>query len=528
MSRMTRREWVLLGAILLLAAGLRFWGINHDVWTDENKAVTPSVDMVKDGQFPLLAEPQSRYPHFSHYLFSVVFWPVKLVYAEAPYEFFQLVARVVGAVINIGIVLMVFFIGRRLFGVWGALVAAAFMAVMPLHVKYSHYAHVEVPGVLIMMFAIWTALNIWEDGRARWYVLTGLLIGMAAATQFWALAIGAALVLAHGGYVVKTGSSLWSAFRPAFLIGLFLIPIGFFLVSPWAVIHYRQNLPAYQQLSLRGAAGDLGHTRPNILWPLYNRSRDWSVTFTSSGLLWETPVWVFVLAVIGAIFAYQKRNWKVFVMIAVLSVILFLTISGAMRLYAVKRLLPLGPFLALLAGYAVYELRQRSRWIATTTVVIAWASGLWSVGQFDAAYGGGSVHERAVVWAQINIPYESAVLQHGPLMLLDPSDTRWQVIRMNEVYANFNAKDPEVSHDRVRPLSYWVQEKDVDFIAMDSRMVDRYYDATSQQLYPETTASYRAFYDDVRARGKLAFEIGPVPWKQAGARVEIYDVRGLK
>lgn len=527
MSYMARKEWVGLGLIILLAAALRFWGINHDIWTDENKAVNPSIDMVKDGQFPLLVEPQSRYPHLSHYIFSVVFWPLTLLYSEAPYELFQLVARITGAVLNVGVVLMVFLVGRRLFGVPSALLAAAFMAVMPLHVKYSHYAHVEIPGVLIMMFAIWTALNIWENGRARWYAVTGLLIGMAVATQFWALAIGAALLLAHGGHVAKNGWALSTAFRPAFFASLFLIPLGFFLVSPWAVLHYQQNFPAYQQLSLRGAAGDLGHTRPHVLWPLYNWSQDWSVSFTSSGLFWETPALVFSLAVVGAIFAYRRRNWELFVMIAVLSVILFLAISGAMRLYAVKRLLPLGPLLALLAGYGGMELRQRWPRLTWVLVIVIFASTLWSVGAFDGAYAGGSTHARAVTWAESNIPDGAVVLQSAALRLLEWGDSRRTVVRFEQVYASFTADDPEAAHDRAKPLSEWLKEG-VDYVVLDSRLVDRYSDATSIKLYPETTASYQAFYNEVRQRGKLVYEIHPEPWVQAGARVEIYDVRGLE
>lgn len=527
MGDMAKKEWLGLAIVLCLAAGLRFWGISHDVWTDENKAVTPSVHMVKDGHFPLLIEPQSRYPHLSHYIFSLVFWPAKLLNSQAPYEFFQLIARITGAVLGVGVVLIVFLVGRSLFGMRGGLVAASFMAVMPLHVKYSHYAHVEIPGVFVMMLAFWAALQIWKNGLSRWYVFTGLAIGMAAATQFWALAIGAALLLAHGGHVWKTGWSLRSIFRPAFLLSLGLIPVGFFLVSPWSVIHYKQNLPVYQQLSLRGAAGDLGHTRPHVLWPLYSRSQDWSVSFTSAGLIWETPVLVFVLAVAGGIVSYQKRDWQVFVMLAVLAIILFLAISGAMRLYAVKRLLPLSPLLALLAAYAVVQLRRRWPWLAAAIVVVVLASTLWSVAAFDAAYAGGSTHARAVIWAEENIPTGATVLQSAALRLLEWDDARHTIIRFSQVYASFTADDPEVAHDRAKPLSDWIQEG-VDYIVLDSRLVDRYYDATSERLYPETTASYRAFYDDVRTRGKLAFEIGPVPWKQAGARVEIYDIRGLR
>lgn len=46
-------------------------------------------------------------------------------------------------------------------------------------------------------------------------------------------------------------------------------------------------------------------------------------------------------------------------------------------------------------------------------------------------------------------------------------------------------------------------------------------------LYPETTASYQAFFNDIRTRGKLIHEAVPAFWHKAGPRVEIYDVRDV-
>jgi hypothetical protein len=98
---------------------------------------------------------------------------------------------------------------------------------------------------------------------------------------------------------------------------------------------------------------------------------------------------------------------------------------------------------------------------------------------------------------------------------------------MDEVYANFNPDNPEVKYDRARSIEEWILKSGIEYVVMDSRIVDRYYDATSVRLYPETTASYQAFYDDVRTRGKRVYIIAPEPWVIAGSRIEIYDVRHL-
>lgn len=58
-------------------------------------------------------------------------------------------------------------------------------------------------------------------------------------------------------------------------------------------------------------------------------------------------------------------------------------------------------------------------------------------------------------------------------------------------------------------------------------MVDRYYEPTSIKLFPETTASYRSFYDDIRQRGTLLYHIEPQLGVIAGPELELYDVRHI-
>lgn len=521
-----KREWLGLAAILILAAAVRFWGIGHDVWIDENKVVNPSITMATSGGFPLLTAPNTYYPHLTHHLLALVFWPIAKLSPEFTNEQYHLAARLVAALFNIATVGIVYVIGRRLLGTWGGILAALFLAVMPLHVKYSHFIQVDLVAAFFMTLALWSALKIWDEGKAKWYVLTGIFVGAAGASQFWGLTAGAALLLAHANRMYTSG--VYKGLRPAFLAALLLIPITFTVLSPHLVFRWNEKYrESFEKIQMRGAAGDLGYTRANILWPLYTRSSDWGLNFTKAGLIAESNILIFALAILGGVIAAWKMDWKILIMFVVLAVILYLAINGTLKLYAIKRLMPLGPLLALLAAYGVVVM-PKWRILVQVAGVAAIVTALLQTIGFNMAYAEGSVHEQAVRWAEENIPHESVVLQHGPLRLLDPGDERWRVVRMNEVYANFNAADPEVAKDRAKPLQEWAEKEHVEYVVLDSRMVDRYYDATSQKLYPETTASYRVYYDDVRERGKLLFEIGPKFGKQAGARVEIYDVQHLR
>jgi hypothetical protein len=133
-----------------------------------------------------------------------------------------------------------------------------------------------------------------------------------------------------------------------------------------------------------------------------------------------------------------------------------------------------------------------------------------------------------VQWARSNLPEGSTVLQHGPLEFFSGNEPSFRVVRLREDYANFGRHDRRVADHRARPLSEWLTTEQVDYVVLDSRLVDRYYDRTSMALFPEMTASYRAFYDEIRARGTRLFLIEPKLWQQAGPRIEIYDIQSLQ
>ncbi|MBI3255362.1 MAG: glycosyltransferase family 39 protein [Candidatus Andersenbacteria bacterium] len=539
MRSMTRQYAV--ATITIVALVLRLWGINHEIYTDENKVVSPSVKLAQGKQVPLLYPKGSYYPHLYHYVLGLAFLPPAI--AGSPYpsidssvDIYTYIARLITALTGTATVYVVYKIGTKIAGLPTGLMAAAFVTTLPLHVKYSHYAHVDIPLTLLMAGALWAALYIRERGLVRWYVLTGVFTGLSGATHYTGFVVGITLPIAHVAWASLQRLSLKDMIlSKKLMVGLIAIPVSFFIASPFTIIKGKEAYDIYRQLSLRGAAGDLGYTRPDLLWPLYTQSPDWGLPFTVSGLVWEFNPLMVALAGIGLILAAYKRNWLVVGLLGGTAITMYLAIIGRLPLYAIKRLLPLTPLLTVLAAYTLGQAAVTFKKYHTLSVtaaclvfgLIVVQNGYQDIG-FDTAYAGASTHSQAIAWALKNIPHGSTVLQHGPIRLLDWENQNYKTIRLREVYANFNAADPEVSHDRAKPLSNWVKGQDVDYIAMDSRIVDRYFDTTSIKLYPQTTASYQTFYNDIRSRGTLVFKVEPRLWHAAGPRVEIYDVQQVQ
>lgn len=527
--------------ILLGALFLRLWGINHEIYTDENKVITPSVILAKGNQTPLLYPKGSYYPHLYHYVLGVAFLPSALM--DMPYpgpgtsvDIYTLIARIVTAVIGTATVYVVYRIGKEVRSPQLGLIAAAFLAFLPLHVKYSHYAHVDIPLTCTAALALFASLRLWKTERLKWYAITGILTGVSGAIHYTGFVIGIALVLAHALVVLRNKEySVRALFPRKLFVALLLIPLSFAIGTPYTFIKWNESVQIYQQLQLRGAAGDLGYTRPDFIWPLYTASPDWGLPFTVSGVWWEFNPLMVTLAALGILFLVLRKNWTLLALLGGTLVIMYIAIIGRLPLYAIKRLLPLAPLFSIFAAWAIDELfRYKKSYsfvpyaLAVAGVAVVVLQNIGAGAGFDAAYVGGSSHSTAVAWALANIPHGSTILQHTPIRLLDWNDKNYSFVRMDEVYASFNAKDPEVSHDRAKPLSFFVKEKGVQYIAMDSRIVDRYFDPTSVILFPETTASYQAFYNGIRSQGKLVYKIEPAFWKIAGPRVEIYDVRDIQ
>lgn len=536
-----KQKYYILIPILLVALILRLWGINHQIYTDENKVVTPSVLLAQGKQIPLLYPKGSYYPHLYHYVLGVGFLPSALLHAPYPstdtsVDTYTLIARIITAIMGTATVYVVFRIGTELRDSRLGLISSAFLAVLPLHIKYSHYAHVDIPLTLTVAITLWSALQIIKTNNIKWYIITGVLTGMSGAIHYTGFVIGITLIIVHAILILqKKQYSLKTICSRALILGLIAIPISFALCTPYTIIKWSESVRIYTQLSLRGTAGDLGYTRPNFIWPITTTSPDWGLPFTVSGIFWEFNPAIILLAILGFLIILCKRQWNIFVLVGGTIIIMYIAIIGRLPLYAIKRLLPLAPFIVIFAGLAIVEVWNLQKmqiilrhFIVSTVItgVLLYASVL-AIG-FDVAYMNGSTHSMAVLWAKNHLPHGSFILQHAPIRLIDWSDPNFNTERINEVYANFNADDPEVSHDRAKPISDWIAKKRIQYVAMDSRIVDRYFDPTSVKLFPETTASYQDFYTKIRTRGKLVYQINPKLWHIAGPRIEIYDIQNIQ
>src|SRR5204863_624776 len=88
-------------------------------------------------------------------------------------------------------------IGTELASQRVGLFAAAQMAVLPLHVRESHFILTDVPMTALTTMAVWLSVRAARLGTVRAYAWAGAACGLAAAAKY------------NGGLVLNAAVSAW-------------------------------------------------------------------------------------------------------------------------------------------------------------------------------------------------------------------------------------------------------------------------------------------------------------------------------
>lgn len=181
--------------------------------------------------------------------------------------------------IGLAAVALTFLLARRLGGARVALLAAALVAVDPLHVRYSQIIRTDMMASMFVLASLYFAVAIVRRGHGRDYLLAGVMLGLAIASKWPA---GTAFVAVAGAATGRTLAHPAERYRHARLLTLAaLATIGGALVaSPYLLLDYRTviaNVAGEAQPHHLGASGDgFAH---NLLWyiggPLRQSAGGW-------------------------------------------------------------------------------------------------------------------------------------------------------------------------------------------------------------------------------------------------------------
>ncbi|HEX5140203.1 MAG TPA: glycosyltransferase family 39 protein, partial [Dehalococcoidia bacterium] len=347
------------------------------------------------------------------------------------YDDLVIVGRRLSALFSAATVLLVFLIGRRLYGDWAGVIASVFMAVSPLAIQHAHFYVVDPFLTFFMAATLYYALRIVQEGSWADFALAGLMLGLGMACKVTGVLLVPVLLLAALMRLWPVLSERWSwraelrtpmlgfvlAMAVAFLAFRVAQPYAFDSpklsdLAPWTIsLNQRWQDDQEQQSRLLG--GDVGFP-PSVQWI----GRTPYVTPLTDMIEWGMGPAFGITGWLGAAYAayrvFRYRDGRHLLPLAF--VLVYFGFMGRQFSLYMRYFLPLYPVLAVLGAYALIEackdgmaLAQRLGRPAVSKAVYAGA-GLVVVASVLAGLAYLSIYTRdftraeATRWMYANIP----------------------------------------------------------------------------------------------------------------------------
>ena len=421
-----RMQVLLLGLALAIGAVLRFSGLHEGIpfspGVDEPEILERAVRMMKTGDF---------HPHFFDYPGLYIY--IQFLTATARFlvgsmqglwanldaaslaDFYGW-GRAVTAAFGTATILLVYRAGSRISPLAG-LLAAALFAVQSMHVRESRFVLTDVPMTFFITLTWVLALRAYEQPTLRAFAWAGVAAGLAAATKYNG---GVAIMLPM--IVLLAGAGDWRWRLRALALVLAGAALAFLFGAPYTVLALPEFLNAFAYLSHMYAEGIWP---PEPAWTIYLKHL--RNNFSIPGLLAAAAGIVLMgRSLWRALRASASLAWTS----AVLFVLMYFWMIASQRLTYGRYVIPLLPFLSVLAGgalaWVIEALRVRlpqPRLAASAgallLVTVAWvpvANALTSLRNIRKV----ATEELAYHWILANIPARTKVGIETRGVLLNP------------------------------------------------------------------------------------------------------------
>jgi len=439
MPSISRRPWVAVFLlILVLATASRFWGLGwglpNTYHVDENWFAGKANGFLGGDLSPRFF----HVPTLHMYTLAGLWWiyyqiekaagnvqtipELQQTYYQSPGPFY-LIGRALSALMGVLTILLLYLLGKRMFGPRAGAIAALILIFGLDHARISHDMLPDVPMVFFLVLGYLFIWNIAEKGRTRDYLWAGAAAGLAMTTKYGGLMLFIPLFIAHVYQIRQTKRPLREIILSPRLIGAGLLFLAVFLLgSPYIIKDFKTFLTDFKwqssHLTAEGHYGDPADKSAFLFYLRYGFKEN-------VGLIAQ-------FFVLGGVLLGLLRRRKAEVILLAYPLVQFAMIS-TWKVRATRYLFPMAPFFALIAAFCLdYILRRGDRvfapegakpkrqmlWNVAAGVLIAavLAPSAVSLYRFDKALTGLDSRTRAKEWIDFNLPAGTtlAMEMYGP------------------------------------------------------------------------------------------------------------------
>ncbi|MDF1500884.1 MAG: DUF2298 domain-containing protein [Anaerolineales bacterium] len=373
------RDWLPgVGLILILsiAAYLRFVGLNWDSFThlhpDERFLTLVQSSLQVPGSiseyFDTQNSPLNPY-NVGHRFFVYGTFPIFLVryigewVGQTGYDEIHLVGRAVSASFDLISIVIVYYIGKRLYGRPVGLLAALFTSLSALLIQHAHFFVVDPVANTFILAGFYFAVRIMDDNRPLDYAFFGIALGLAVASKISAAPLAVTAVIAAAVYLFKTDDARRQEIFKQIVVFL-LLAAAFSLLTFRIFQPYAFKGPSFFNLSLNpdwlaNMSEISGQQQGNTDAPYALQWADRQPVWFSlkNMVLWGLGLPLGLLAWAGYAWALAQTirgRWQRHLLPVVWTGAFFLWQSIGFTM-AMRYQLPIYPLLSVFAGWGILE-----------------------------------------------------------------------------------------------------------------------------------------------------------------------------
>ena len=181
MHKLLKSPIFVLIIIFSIGVLVRFWWFPNNVYFgfDQSRDAFISQNIFKNSDFKIIGPSAGKEDLFHGPLYWYLIGPIYLLFKGDPMPVLGFIST-----INLGGVLAIYFIARRIFNLRTAVISALLFAVSFSQSQYSLYFANPAPAILTILlyyFSLWSM----REGKARYWLFAGILLGLSIQFEFF-------------------------------------------------------------------------------------------------------------------------------------------------------------------------------------------------------------------------------------------------------------------------------------------------------------------------------------------------------
>lgn len=354
MSRIYSNGWIMYALLFAAGAIVFFSGLSiRSLWGSEGRWAVIAREIIQSGNYFIPTINGEVY--FDKPLLS--YWAIIPFYNL--FGFTEAAARAPSALAGVGVVMLVYGMGKHLFGVRSGVISSMLMLTTYFFLFWSRTASAEILNLLTIWLMLWMFIIGGKEGRYP-YVHIFYIIGAIGSFCKGPVAMAVPIfVIVFYSFACCINDMCSTPFSIASLKNVLLNRFKW-LVSSEGLIGILAGALVFAALLFLPVIASSSWESLSLMWrenvmrfftPFDHKDEPFYAYFIH-GITFSAP-WTFILLFsLGQSFRWDN-NWKNrFILITAIAIFLFFTISGSRRGYYI---LPILPAFALIMGKCVSD-----------------------------------------------------------------------------------------------------------------------------------------------------------------------------